>query len=335
MTSTLADINWLLSSLTQASAALIAIVGGLLVSRYVALHAEQQATQRRVADLTRREEEASERLAKYNHDLATHEIDDVLCSDAVYLQIVQDGFTTTVEAALTAAEEHGEDLNQELLLTRLEAISRELKIAWESLDPLIPESENRPNWVDFKRQHDLAVEFADVWEWSYKVISESKEEEARNRRLSTGSFSSSPLLAPALFEGVRPYDMANVISSQYARDHISSIQDNIDQAESEARSLRQERRLASETHEATRQPEGFSLALQVLSVIALLGIAIPVTVMGFSPTTIAPWARVAIIVSFFFGVALLLRFLFVYASFLRDGGPDSLPRSAFGLLWRR
>lgn len=38
-----ADVNWLLSALAQATAALIAIVGGLLVSRYVTLHAEQQA----------------------------------------------------------------------------------------------------------------------------------------------------------------------------------------------------------------------------------------------------------------------------------------------------
>jgi hypothetical protein len=47
----IADVNWLLSALAQSSAALIAIVGGLLVPRYVALHAEQEAAERRLADL--------------------------------------------------------------------------------------------------------------------------------------------------------------------------------------------------------------------------------------------------------------------------------------------
>lgn len=45
-----ADVNWMLSSSVQSGSALIAIVGGLLGSRYVALDAEQRATERRVVE---------------------------------------------------------------------------------------------------------------------------------------------------------------------------------------------------------------------------------------------------------------------------------------------
>lgn len=45
-----ADVNWMLSSSVQSGSALVAIVGGLLGSRYVALDAEQRATERRLVE---------------------------------------------------------------------------------------------------------------------------------------------------------------------------------------------------------------------------------------------------------------------------------------------
>ena len=39
-----ADVNWLLSAMAQSGAALVAIVGGLLGSRYVALDAEARSS---------------------------------------------------------------------------------------------------------------------------------------------------------------------------------------------------------------------------------------------------------------------------------------------------
>jgi hypothetical protein len=77
----LAAVNWLLSALAQASTALIAILGGLLVSRYVALHAEQQAARRRVEDLVRREAEAKAHLEEAKRDLDLYLVDQGYSSD--------------------------------------------------------------------------------------------------------------------------------------------------------------------------------------------------------------------------------------------------------------
>src|SRR3954452_21681256 len=79
-----ADVNWLLSSLAQSTAALIAIVGGLLVSRYVSLHAEQSAAGRRVDDLDRRVAAATQRLQDARADIDRHEVADLLERDAIY-----------------------------------------------------------------------------------------------------------------------------------------------------------------------------------------------------------------------------------------------------------
>jgi hypothetical protein len=97
-----------------------------------------------------------------------------------------------------------------------------------------------------------------------------------------------------------------------------------------------ERGLAEENFEAARQPEGFGLALQVLTVLTVLGIGVPVIVMGNGATKLSPWARAAVIAVFMFGLAVLLRFLFVYASFLhQEGRRHVLPRSVFGLMWTK
>ncbi|MCX6395971.1 MAG: hypothetical protein NTV23_05755 [Propionibacteriales bacterium] len=46
-----ADVNWMLSSSVQSGSALVAIIGGLLGSRYVALDAEQRAAERRLVEV--------------------------------------------------------------------------------------------------------------------------------------------------------------------------------------------------------------------------------------------------------------------------------------------
>jgi len=56
--------------------------------------------------------------------------------------------------------------------------------------------------------------------------------------------------------------------------------------------------------------------------------------MGFAPLTLPGWERAVVIGLFFLGVALLLRFLFVYAAFLGEGGRETLPHTALGLFSR-
>lgn len=339
-----ADVNWLLSALAQASAAMIAIVGGLLVSRYVTLHAEQQAAGRRVADLTRREREAEARLADARAALGLYDIDDLLIDEDVFQVIIDKDLTPTVKDVLEAVDHDGENLNKELLTSRLEDLSADLGRAFKAIIPHVPESRSHPSWPEFRREHTFTVGNREAWQWAYDQICGFQRDKAKRREAEdlkkSNPFGS--LLAGRDF-GVDIDVLRNIsltggvggIAAQHELAHLAALRGRVDDADTEIRAIQQERRLAGETFEATRQPEGFGLALQVLSTLAVLGIAVPVVIMGFGVLDLPGWARGLVIGSFFAGIALLLRFLFVYASFLREGGRSTLPATIFGLFLRR
>lgn len=100
----IADVNWLLSALAQASAALVAIVGGLLVSRYVVLHAEQQAARRRLDDLRRTLDLAAENATQARRDLDSYDVDRYLDDDDVYEELLRFECTPDMEAVRRAVE---------------------------------------------------------------------------------------------------------------------------------------------------------------------------------------------------------------------------------------
>ena len=56
------DPNWLLATMAQSAAALVAIAGGFLLSRVVTLSSERQGLERRVRDLEQRTQDQAKRL---------------------------------------------------------------------------------------------------------------------------------------------------------------------------------------------------------------------------------------------------------------------------------
>lgn len=338
MAPTLADVNWLLSALAQATAALIAIVGGLLVSRYVALHAEQQSASRRVQDLTRREQEADASLAKSRTDLARYRVVDALDDDRVFDEVSARGLETTVDGVLRAIEWDDEELDPDLLSEELEAVRLEMTEAITVIHPLVPTSFNHESWSDFRRANSIVPVRRRLWEWVYEKVCEERRDEAEtNASRSSNIFGSSMgrLMAAGAYSAITPAALSAArwsVQSQLEMAKERELADRVAEREAEIRALRQERRLAEETYDATRQPEGFGLALQVLTFLATVGMGVPFIVMGFAPLTLPDWGRVTVIGLFFVGVSMLLRFLFVYAAFLREGGRDTLPKSILGLL---
>lgn len=340
MESTLADVNWLLSALAQATAALIAIVGGLLVSRYVALHAEQQAAGRRVQDLARREAEADEALASANSELAGYRVADALDDDRVFEEIAARDFEPTVDGVLRAIEWDEAELDLSLLEAEIESVKAEMAESIQAIYPLVPVGTAFDRWPEFRRANGLKPGRNRLWSWVYDRACEERREEAesaaRQAREALGNSVLSNLLSARNFSlpTLSPAVTAArwTVQSQRELAQERALEDRVAAAAAQVWALRQERRLAEETYDATRQPEGFGLALQVLSVLAVVGMGFPVVLMGLAVVTLPAWVRGGVIVMFFCGVALLLRFLFVYASFLREGGRASLPRSIFGLL---
>lgn len=322
------------------------------MSRYVALHAEQEAARRRLEDLTRRETEAESDLYRATQELAEHYVDDALDDDDVFGLIVSADFQPTVDGVLDLLEERGEHLDHDVLAPKLDQMVDEMRAAIEALQPIVPIEDRHDDWATFRRSHQLEVGHRSLWEWVYGQMCDANREEAKRiareereeaRRKAAGPFGNvlAALNMPerdyaldVLSQIPRPEVWAadRIIRSQSELAEISGLEGEIAGAEASLRALGQERRLAAETYEATRQPDGFVLALQVLTFLAIVGMGVPVAIMGFGPLTLPWWSRALVVAVFFAGVGLLLRFLFVYASYLRDGGRANLPKHLWGLI---
>ena len=265
-------------------------------------------------------------------------VDEFLDDSAVFETILRAGGDATVEQVLAEMDTDGEDLNRDLLDEQLAALQAELVLAVKEMLPEVPPRMVPDDWLDFKRGRELPIGHRGVWEWVYGRICDEKMQEARRvdeearRKSGFGG-----LFGPAL---AREYTFAKLsaqvhplrglgVSQQIT--HVNLLRGRVETTRAEVRALQQEHRLVEELFDATQQPEGFGLALQVFGVIAVLGMGVPVVIMGFIPFALPDWARALVVAVFFFAVGLLLRFLFVYANYLR-GGRQGLPSWIGGLL---
>lgn len=324
------DVNWLLSSIAQGSAAMIAIVGGLLVSRYVGLHAEQEAARRRVTDLHARQASADARKTEFVAALEGMNVDELINQWDVYDAIVAANLELPLDQLFALTGKSRADFDGNRVRQGLDAIVNEMGQAIPRLHKLVPTTKTHPSWSQFySAHHDLPVGNVDVWEWAYDHTCDDARKQAR-----AAMSAQDRLMSGIAAAGFNPQDFPTFTPRSDLPSRRRQLTDRIEAADADSRAAREEAKLAREALDASRQPAGFSLAIQVLTVLAILGIALPVIVMGFEVTTLPEWLRAGVIVVFFAGVGLLLRYLFVYASFLREGGRETLPATAWGLLGR-
>jgi hypothetical protein len=79
--------------------------------------------------------------------------------------------------------------------------------------------------------------------------------------------------------------------------------------------------------------EGFRLGLRVLGLVAVLVMVPPVGLLLFRPVAWVRWPDVAVAVLFAAGIALMLRYLYVYSAFIKGESP--LPNAALLLMLPR
>lgn len=305
---------------------MIAIVGGLLVSRYVGLHAEQQAAQHRVDDLRRRYALTYSRVDRLRHDLEVQRIEDLLHASPVFTALTRgDGVDRVF--AITGADRSRFD--RDAVTARMQTLSKEIDAALDTLQGIVPAGQEWPPlWESFRSEHaHLEVGNDHVWKWVYEQVCAEHFRVLLSRQ-PTG------LRTLANNKWNDRKRERGEVDPQKDPALLRRLEEEIRTEEAGLTVLEQEATLAEEARDMSRQPEGFSLALWVLSILALFGVAVPVVIMAFEVTRLDAWMRVSVVALFFAGVALLLRFLFAYASFLKDGGRRALPRTVFGLLWK-
>ncbi len=319
-----ADPNGLLGVVAQSSAALVALIGGLLVSRYVTLHAEQQTAERRVEDIDRRRAanaaDLKGLLSKLQHHWAWLALDD----PEVALVVIQNPNASAEDVLRVASDDRG-NLDMKVVALELEDLKKEHRAARDFLASEVPVQGEHARWPSYRRASKIDTRWEEIWELVYDQIVDEKISEWRTK--------AGPLAGLGL-SGYR-FDALSLTSlpSVYRGPTFEQrLLEDIKIGNSKAATLDVERELALEAYEATRNPDGFSLALRALSFLAIVGIGLPLVGMAVGREPISGWARAAIVLVFGIGLVVLLRYLFVYAHFLDERkGRAYLPHSVTGL----
>jgi hypothetical protein len=190
-----ADANWLLSTTVQSAAAFVAIVGGLLVSRLVALTTERSGLRARHAEAMRLTRVAEERVT---------EAEQTLCDLEAYRAIdaeSDDIFAAhgVIDAA-AVAHESGWGAGDPKAIEQIESFLANIRDAFAAVEQALG------------RRHPSKVEPADIepkvdvylHPWIEDVLARLREEEARPRdRYGFGSVASFLPRDPALIAADR------------------------------------------------------------------------------------------------------------------------------------
>lgn len=343
----LSDPSVLLATVVQSGAALVGIVGGLVGSRYVALDAEQQAAKRRV--------EAARGLlvhARKDRDDALDawiefQVADVMDDEEVYEEIRRaDGFAD-LDDVLTAVGINDEGIPREALEARLELIETEIFEAGRVLGSRVPLAEEHDIWASFRREEQLQPGHDGVWEWAYEGLVEIRRDEAnalrkqREREARAQAKTTMDLLRLGAFDrdAISSYVTSGTLAAPspgnagWRTAEVNRLLGDRDETARTVLRLEAEEAAALEHAEAARQPEGFKLTLWVLAVLSLTTMAYPTGLIAWGPEHTGTGWLSSVAVLFMLGVALLMRYLFVYASVLSThAARRRMPKTPFGLL---
>lgn len=333
-----ADVNWMLGAVVQSGAALVAIVGGLLGSRYVSLDAEQQAAQRRVDAAGLRLISAREQARQAEQEVTDFYVRDIMDDWVVYDAIAKSSSDAKLDEVLEATKIDDSGVPRGALEKYLESLSTEISKAVTSLADLVPHDEWHVDWDRFRRENRLHPQNDQVWEWVYTGLVDELEEAARNARKKSVSKKYGGLInvpEPHSLSARTLASMSKGRSSGLRTATISRLMSSRDDSTRARLQLEAEEEAARIHVAEATQPEGFALALSVLRYIAVATIAVPICLMVAGPVTLPLWTRIIIAALFLSGVALLLRFWQVYAAYLRQGSERRTLPSGFVRLLRR
>ncbi|MHB0928154.1 MAG: hypothetical protein ACYC3W_04415 [Candidatus Nanopelagicales bacterium] len=292
------DPNWLYSSTAQSTAALVAIVGGFIVSRVISLSSDR-------AGFLRRLQEATSMLAMADQE-----------AEAIAREVYSTAYTWFREHRLRRyfdlagqPEEpftpRGASEND--LLRMQQELDAEVALATRLLEERYAAPEIPPSDLIHLKSDGIVTDAVhdDVLEFVAQGIAQS--------RRPVGGFS-------ALGDLTR-YSTALLSTSEVAlRRHDAAIVRRDDQR-AKVRQLEAEIRLVQHELTLLGQPRGLNGAFVVLAAFSAFGLLLPLALMAARPVPDATWVRALVVAGFVFGLASLFYYMFYQARVLR-GGPS-------------
>ena len=303
-------------------AAVVAIVGGLLVSRFVTLDSAQEGADRRVAELRTRLENATVDAEAATRELLHHDIEYALDDDAVYDALIESYFidqsaNPRVDVPMTILRELTDldGLSEREVELVIKQIAEEMTKALSRLSLMVPKEVEQEQWSEFKRGKQLPVERDPVWMAAYEYISDLQREAAQAVKAKNMPFGFN-LPAAMVIPQSAFSRMGN--HNQDARRRLRELLDGV---KAEECAVGRQLAIALEDRAGIIKPKGLISGLVVLLYLAAVSIVLPVVLLTPAPAQLSDTQ--AIIVSAFFlsGVLVLFVYMGWLALRLRDGKP--------------
>jgi hypothetical protein len=344
-----------LSTIAGTSSGLVAIVGGLLVARFVALSSEQEGAQRVLDDAEERLVAARQRAQEAADRLLRWDAWDFLY-DREVIQAILDGMTAPVFrlADLRRKGDHTR-LTDEQITPFVEEIREEMMRALQVLEEAIPDSVEVETqvWDDFRRDTPNLppVNWELAWEVVFYRITERRaaerkaaaareaaEREATARAMAerfpglAGALSITgriPSLAdfrmPMVPLGARgvPHNADWESIRARRRDDLAAT---LERAEQHVEDVKSEVRRFRQARNAIVRPRGLGLGLAILGYFALVGIVVPIWLLSRGPTDLTPRMGGWVLAGFLSGLLALFGYMTILALRLSRGATAELAR---------
>lgn len=322
-----------LSTMVTTSAALVAIIGGLLVARFISLDSDQRASRKILTGAHERLELARHRAQVAWRGILHWDAGDFFRTPEVVEAVVDKGVVSPAELMRMASWPHEPDE----LAPFITEVDGEAGRAREAITPRIRSDD--VFWNDFRRRcRDLPeIRWPGVWEHVYEGIAKecaaaaAAKAEARHR----AALSKSPI--ERAFDGIE--DMRSRQQQELALMARASVppprtdygaiaarrsddlRANHARAQQQVEDLEAELlRLEKEHAEIVRPDARLWWGIAILIIFTVLGVVIPLLVMATGPRDLAPvrW----VFYPFIGSLALLIGYIVVYLVQLTRKKPD-------------
>lgn len=291
------DSSALLSTCAGAGATLVAIVGGLLVSRYLSLESEALSAKKLVGSLEDKLQSARVRAQESQYDHEVFELREALTDEdrlAKFIGAVSDGGlqADVISAELGWEEIHPDALDEVVAQFNAEA-ARVMAFDWD----LVPQAAEHDYWEDFAKQHGVRREIDEMWEFLY--IEFCKKRPAKRQ---AGGFTI-PVMDMATM------GIVSVPEQNRRRDARNRLIDSRDLDRAEVRRLEVELTAAVAARESLEQPPGLVVGLLVLAFLTVTSVIVPVLLLAPAPASLTYRQGVGVVGLFVAGIVVLFAYL--------------------------
>lgn len=286
-----------LAAMAGSTAGMVAIVGGLLVSRFVSIDSEQQGARRLLGDARGRLSRAKTRLAELESSSVRSEADEILDNVEV-IGPIWAGERNLSE--LRRLSGRSALISDEQLLTHVEAVASELKRAEEHIGARVKANGRNPrqlfrdqDWLGFRvdEMRDVAVDRELVWQIVHDATYANLIEEAMEQERAEYGPNAKLLNldTPGLMIPIAPPPFKEGHQRQIEAQERIDRRGEIERVRQQVRDLTDEEQRCINNYYAVERPRGLLYSgLAVLMYYSLVGLVLPLYYLSTEPEDFTP-----------------------------------------------